>query len=171
MVEKSRGKTRSDTGKRLKGKAAVVTGAGGGIGQQTALLLAAEGASVVVNDTGGNMLGEGPSGRPADETVQMIKEQGGAAIANYDSVADYAKMERMIQSCVDNFGRLDILVCHAGIVGPGTIYEMSEKDWDSLIEVHLKGTFNCCRHAVMPMMKQGSGRIVKLPAYKAGHLI
>jgi NAD(P)-dependent dehydrogenase (short-subunit alcohol dehydrogenase family) len=147
-------------GQRLKGKNAVVTGAGRGIGRAIALALAAEGASVVVNDLGGGPDGIGADAAPADEVVQEIKNRGGLAVANYDSVADFAAADRLIKSCVDNFGRLDILVNCAGIVRGGTIYEMSEEDWDAVINIHLKGTFNCCRHACALMAQQGSGRII-----------
>ena len=145
---------------RLKGKNAVVTGSGRGIGRAIALALAAEGASVVVNDLGGGLDGIGADVAPVDEVVQEIKNLGGMAVANYDSVADFAAAERLIKSCVDNFGRLDILVNCAGISKGGTIYEMSEEDWDAVINVHLKGTFNCCRHACALMAQQGSGRII-----------
>lgn len=147
-------------GQRLKGKNAVVTGSGRGIGREVALALAAEGASVVVNDTGEAADGSGTDLGPADEVVQEIKSRGGLAIANYDSVADFANAEKLIKSCVDNFGRLDILVNCAGILRPGVIFAMSEEDWDLVIDVHLKGTFNCCRHACVLMRGQRDGRII-----------
>jgi len=145
---------------RLNGKGAVVTGAGRGIGRAIALDLAAEGASVVVNDPGVAWEGSGTDLGPADEVVREVKNRGGQAVANYDSVADFGKAEGLIKSCVDNFGRLDILVNCAGIVRPGVIFDITEEDWDAMIDVHLKGTFNCCRHASVLMRDQRSGRII-----------
>ncbi len=147
-------------GQRLNGKNAVVTGSGRGIGRAIALALAAEGASMVVNDPGVAPDGSGTDLNPANEVVQEIKNQGGLAVANYDSVADFANAGKLIKSCVDNFGRLDILVNCAGILRGAPIYDMSEEDWDAVINVHLKGTFNCCRHACALMVQQGSGRII-----------
>jgi NAD(P)-dependent dehydrogenase (short-subunit alcohol dehydrogenase family) len=144
----------------LEGKVAIVTGAGRGIGRAEALALAAEGASVVVNDLGGDHLGGGASHSPADEVVQEITNLGGKAVANYDSVADFQAAGRMIQSALDNFGRLDILVNNAGVFRDVLFHEMTEDDWDSVIAVHLKGTFNTCRHAVPVMMAQRYGRII-----------
>jgi len=148
-------------GERLKGRKAVVTGAGRGIGRAIALDLAAEGASVVVNDIGGDQLGGEVDTHPANEVVHTIKNRGGQAVANYDSVADFGKAERLIKSCVDSFGRLDILVnCAANFWGDGPIFDVTEEGWDAVVSTHLKGTFNCCRHASSLMRDQGGGRII-----------
>ncbi|MFC2058476.1 SDR family NAD(P)-dependent oxidoreductase [Chloroflexota bacterium] len=147
-------------GERLKGKNAVVTGSGRGIGREVVLALVAEGANVVVCDPGVARDGSDSSKAPADEVVEEIKKRGGKAIANYESVTDFAAAERLVKSCVDNFGRLDILVNCAGILRERMIFNMAEEEWDAVINVHLKGTFNCCRHACAIMKQQQSGRII-----------
>src|SRR5688572_27759745 len=144
----------------LKGKAAVVTGAGRGIGREVALLLAKEGASVVVNDPGVGRGGEQTEERPADEVVEEIRKLGGKAIANYDSVADYLKAGLMVKSCIDTFGRIDILVNVAGNLRERMIWNMSEDDFDSVVTVHLKGHWNMAHHAIKYMRQEGYGRIV-----------
>ena len=147
-------------GDKLKGKSAVVTGAGRGIGREVALALAAEGANVVVNDLGGTTAGEGISASPAEEVVSEIKSKGGLAVANSDSVTDFDAAGRIIQSCVDNFGRIDILVNSAGILRDRMCFNMSFEEWDGVIKVHLYGTFNCSRHACVHMREQKWGRII-----------
>ncbi len=147
-------------GTLLQGKVAIVTGAGRGIGQAEAFALAAEGASVVVNDVGTATDGAGADRSPADETVAAIKARGGNAVANHDSVADFAAAGRIIQSALDAFGRLDVLVNNAGTFLDGLIHETTESDWDRIIAVHLKGTFNTCHHAVKVLLKQRSGAII-----------
>src|SRR6059036_943406 len=132
--------------KRLEGRAAVVTGAGRGIGRAIAELLAAEGAAVVVNDLGAEVDGTGASRRVADEVVEAIRARGGTAIANADSVADFAAAERIVETAVEEFGAIDILVNNAGILLDRMIFNMSEEEWDAVVAVHLKGTFNCTRH-------------------------
>lgn len=144
----------------LKGKVAIVTGAGRGIGQAEALALAAEGARVVVNDYGSERAGGGGDGSPADETVEEIKRRGGEAVANYESVADYQAAGRIVQTALDAYGQLDVLVNNAGIFRDVLFHEMTEDDWDSIVSVHLKGTFNTCHHVVPLMMKQRSGAII-----------
>lgn len=146
--------------KRLQGKSAVVTGAGRGIGREIALALAAEGAKVVVNDAGVARDGTGSSAAPADEVVQLIKSRGGVAMANYESVADFTAAKRIIKACVDNFGKVDILCNVAGIARERMIFNMSEEEWDAVISVHLKGTFNCTRHACVRMREEKGGRII-----------
>jgi NAD(P)-dependent dehydrogenase (short-subunit alcohol dehydrogenase family) len=132
----------------LEGRVAIVTGAGRGIGREEALLLARHGAKVVVNDLGGSHDGSGGSSQsPADEVVAAIKAAGGDAIANGDNVADYKAAQRMIQAAIDQWGALHVVVNNAGILRDRMLFNMSEEDFDSVIAVHLKGTFNLCRHA------------------------
>jgi len=149
-------------GSRLKGKVAVVTGAGRGIGRGIALLMASEGAAVVVNDLGVSLDGQGRDTSAADETVAEIKAAGGQAVANHESVADYHGAERIIDSAVSTFGRLDVLVNNAGILRDRMVFNLSEDDFDAVIAVHLKGTFNCSRHAAVRMREQKTGRIISM---------
>ncbi len=129
---------------RLNGKIAVVTGAGRGIGKETALFLAKEGAKVIVNDLGGNTDGTGGT-QIADEVVEEIKSAGGEAVANYDSVSDFAGGQNIFQTAIDAFGGMDILINNAGILRDKTLFNMEENDWDQVIAVHLKGHFNCTK--------------------------
>ena len=129
---------------RLNGKIAVVTGAGRGIGKETALYMANEGAKVVVNDLGGNTDGTGGT-QIADEVVEEIKAAGGEAVANYDSVSDFAGGQNIFQTALDTFGGMDILINNAGILRDKTLFNMEENDWDQVIAVHLKGHFNCTK--------------------------
>ena len=131
----------------LDGKVAIVTGAGHGIGRGHALELAKEGATILVNDLGVSLSGEG-EGKDADLTVDLIRSRGGEAAANYEDVADFAGAKAMVEQAVEEFGRLDILVNNAGIARDATIWNMTEADWDSVIRVHLKGTFAPTHHAV-----------------------
>jgi NAD(P)-dependent dehydrogenase (short-subunit alcohol dehydrogenase family) len=131
----------------LDGKVAIVTGAGRGVGRGEALELAAAGASVVVNDVGSQLQGGGNDRRPADEVVELIRAEGGTASANYDDVADWEGAMNLVDSTVATFGGLDILVNNAGILRDKMIFSMEEDDWDSVIRVHLKGTFAPTRHA------------------------
>ena len=146
--------------KRLEGKVAVVTGAGGGIGKGEALALAAEGAKVVVNDLGVAGDGSGSSSSPADEVVQEIKKQGGEAVANYDSVATSEGGENIIKTAIDSFGRIDILVNNAGIARNKRVYNMTDEEWDIVMKVHLYGHFYCTRAACVHFRQQRSGRII-----------
>jgi NAD(P)-dependent dehydrogenase (short-subunit alcohol dehydrogenase family) len=125
----------------LDGKVAIVTGAGRGIGRGEAIGLAAEGASVIVNDLGGSWDGTGHDQRPAQQVVDEIVAAGGAAVANYDDIAEWDGGRRLIEQAIDTYGRLDILVCNAGIARDRTIFNMSESEWDDVIRVHLKGHF------------------------------
>ncbi|MBI3302473.1 MAG: SDR family NAD(P)-dependent oxidoreductase [Deltaproteobacteria bacterium] len=131
----------------LDGKVAIVTGAGRGIGREEALLLAKYGAKVVVNDLGGHFDGTGADTRPAQQVVDEIKAAGGEAVANYESVADFKAAKRIVQCALDSFGKLNILVNNAGILRDRMIFNMTEEEWDAVINVHMKGTFNCTRHA------------------------
>ncbi len=149
-------------GERLAGRAAVVTGAGRGIGRAIAELLAAEGAAVVVNDLGGNVDGSGAATSVAHEVVAGIRARSGTAVANYDSVADFRAAERIVDTAVKEFGAIDVLVNNAGILRDRMLFNMSEAEWDAVIAVHLKGTFNCTRHAAARMREQRRGRIVSM---------
>ena len=133
--------------KLLDGKVAIVTGAGRGIGRGEALLLAKNGAGVVVNDVGGGFDGEGGHHGPADDIVKEIRGFGGQAAPNYDSVVDFQAAKRIIDTAIDNFGKLDILINNAGILRDRMIFNMTEEEWDAVVGVHLKGTFNCTKHA------------------------
>ncbi len=146
--------------KRLEGKSAVVTGAGRGIGRAVSLELAKQGAKVVVCDLGGSKSGEGADAGPAQQVVAEIKKAGGTAIANGENVTDFAAAERIIKTCVDSFGKIDILVNCAGILRDRMTFNMTEQEWDAVIAVHLKGMFNMCRHASKLMREQKWGRIV-----------
>ena len=147
-------------GDRLKGKVAVVTGAGGGIGRGEAMLLAEEGAKVVVNDLGTERDGTGTTSSPADAVVAEIKAAGGEAVANYDNVATEEGGNNIIQTAVDNFGKIDILVNNAGILRDRMVFNMAAEEWDAVIKVHLYGTFNCTKPAAILMRQQRSGRII-----------
>jgi len=131
----------------LDGRVAIVTGAGRGIGRSTALLLAAEGASVVVNDLGANVDGSGTDASPAQQVVDDIISEGGKAIVSGADVSDHAAAEDLIKSAIAEFGRLDVLVNVAGILRDRMIFNMSEQEWDDVIRVHLKGTFNTSKFA------------------------
>ena len=126
---------------RFDGKVAIVTGAARGIGRGHALLLAQEGASVVVNDLGGEWDGSGADQRPAQLAVDEIVAAGGKAVANYDDVSDWEGGQRLINQAVETFGGLDILICNAGILRDRMTFNMTEEEWDSVIKVHLKGHF------------------------------
>ncbi len=123
------------------GKVAVVTGSGRGIGRSEALLLAGEGAKVVVNDLGGSGAGEGSDQTPAQQVVDEIKAAGGDAVANYDDCSSWSGAEGMIKQALDSFGRLDVLICNAGILRDKMSFNMSEAEFDDVIRVHLKGHF------------------------------
>ena len=128
-------------------RVAIVTGAGRGIGKEHALMLAAHGAKVVVNDLGGGQDGTGADTGPAQEVVDEIHAAGGQAVANTDDVSDFGAAERMVEQAVDEFGGLDVLVNNAGILRDRMLVNMEEHEWDAVIQVHLKGTFAPSRHA------------------------
>ena len=131
----------------VDGKIAIVTGSGRGVGRGEAMELAAQGAKVVVCDPGGSSKGEGNDTRPADDTVEIINKAGGEAVANYDDISSWDGAANVVRQAIDTFGGLDIVVNNAGILRDSTIVRMSEADWDGVIGVHLKGTFNMTRHA------------------------
>jgi NAD(P)-dependent dehydrogenase (short-subunit alcohol dehydrogenase family) len=134
----------------LDGKVAIVTGAGRGIGREEALVLAAEGAKVIVNDLGAGLHGEGGSdAHPAQEVVDLIKKNGGDAAVNGDDVSTWAGGKGLVEQAVDTFGSLDILVNNAGILRDKMSFNMDESDWDDVIRVHLKGHFTATHHAAV----------------------
>ncbi|MGC2174390.1 MAG: SDR family oxidoreductase [Acidimicrobiales bacterium] len=145
----------------LDGRVAIITGAGRGIGREHALLFAAEGAKVVVNDLGGGLDGSTSEATPAEEVVAEIKSFGGEAVANHDNVATWDGGERLINSAIDAFGDLHVLVNNAGILRDRVLVNLSEEDWDAVISVHLKGHFVPTRHAAAYWREQAkSGKTV-----------
>ncbi len=147
-------------GERLKDKGAVVVGGGGGIGGEIALALAAEGAKVLVNDPGGARDGAGSDTSTTDKTVARIRKMGGTAKANYASAVDFNAAREIVNSCIENFGRLDILVNAAGINREKMLWNMTEQDWDMVLKVHLYTNFNTIRWAAGIMREQRRGRII-----------
>jgi NAD(P)-dependent dehydrogenase (short-subunit alcohol dehydrogenase family) len=146
----------------LDERVAVVTGAGRGIGRAIALCLASEGARVVVNDIGVSLGGQGTDEDPAQQVVNEIVGHGGAAVASRDRVDDFDGAGRIVGTAVDTFGSIDILVNNAGIVRDRTLVKMDEADYDAVVAVHQKGTFNTARHAAPHMKEAGWGRIVNI---------
>ena len=144
----------------VEGRVVAITGAGGGIGREHALLFARQGAKVVVNDLGGSRDGTGASSEMADETVQAIKDAGGEAVANYDDVATPAGGAGVVQSALDAFGRIDVVVNNAGILRDRTFHKMSDEEWTAVIDVHLHGTYNVTRAAWPHLREQGHGRVI-----------
>jgi NAD(P)-dependent dehydrogenase (short-subunit alcohol dehydrogenase family) len=138
----------------------VVTGAGGGLGREYALTLAKEGASVVVNDLGGSRDGTGAGHSMADDVIKEIKDAGGRAVANYDSVAESDGAENIIKTAIDEFGKVDGVVSNAGILRDGTFHKMPFENWDSVLKVHLYGGYNVIRAAWPHFREQSYGRIV-----------
>jgi NAD(P)-dependent dehydrogenase (short-subunit alcohol dehydrogenase family) len=141
----------------LQGKSVLVTGAGGGIGRDFALAMAAAGASVLVNDLGTSVAGEGASTGPAQKVVDEIRAAGGRAAANTDSVADWASANRIVQAALDAFGRLDVVVNNAGILRDRFFFNMSVEEWRAVIDVHLNGSFYVARAAAPHFRAQQSG--------------
>jgi NAD(P)-dependent dehydrogenase (short-subunit alcohol dehydrogenase family) len=147
-------------GKMLEGKVALVTGSGRGIGREMALLMASHGASLVINDLGGSVDGEGGDQNPAEAVVAEIKQAGGNAVANTDSVAERKGAETMVQAAMDTYGQIDVVVNNAGILRDRIFHHMSEPEWDGVIAVHLNGSFNVSRAAAPYMRQQESGAYV-----------
>jgi NAD(P)-dependent dehydrogenase (short-subunit alcohol dehydrogenase family) len=134
-------------GSLCKGRVAIVTGGGRGLGREYALMLAEQGAKVVVNDLGGSAAGEGVDITPARQVVKEIRDSGGEAIANGNDVSDWTGAKAMIDEAVSTFGRLDVLINNAGILRDRMMVNMTEAEWDNVIKVHLKGTFAPSHHA------------------------
>ena len=145
---------------RFDNRVAVITGAGRGLGKAYALLLASKGAKVVVNDPGGSLKGDGTDVGPAQEVVNEIKAAGGEAVVNTDSVATPEGGQSIVQSAIDNYGRIDILIHNAGNVRYGSLKELSYEDFESVLSVHLRGAFHVVRPAFPLMCAAGYGRIV-----------
>ena len=146
----------------LEGKVVVVTGSGRGIGREIAIMMASRGAKIVVNDLGTTVAGEGNDIAPANETVQEIKDGGGDAVANGDNVATPAGGERIIQTALDTFGRLDGVVNNAGILRDRIFHRMSHADWEAVIHVHLMGCFNVSKAAALHFREHSSGAFIHL---------
>ena len=144
----------------LDGKVAIVTGAGRGIGAGVAKALASEGAKVMVCDIGATLDGEGKSSTPADQVVDEIKSSGGEASPNFMDISTMEGGESVVQTALDTYGKLDIVVTVAGILRDRMIFNMTEQEWDDVIKVHLKGTFAVCKYASILYRQQRSGRII-----------
>ena len=145
----------------LDGKTVLVTGGGNGIGKETALLAAREGAKVVVNDLGAGLAGDDAgSAGPAEEVAAEIRKAGGEAVSNSDSVTDFAAVKGMIEQAKDEFGGLNAIINPAGILRDGMFHKMSEDNWDAVIDVHLKGSFNVTRAAVEEFREKEDGSFV-----------
>ena len=144
----------------LDGKVAIVTGAGGGLGREHALLLAQEGAAIVVNDLGGARDGSGSGSAMADQVVDEIKAAGGEAVANYESVTSVEGGEKILKTALDAFDQVDILINNAGILRDKTLSKMEESEWDSVVAVHLKGTYCATRPVFNHMKERGAGGVI-----------
>jgi NAD(P)-dependent dehydrogenase (short-subunit alcohol dehydrogenase family) len=146
----------------MEGKVVVVTGAGGGIGREIAIMMAAAGARVIINDVGASLTGGGASVTPAQQTQAIIHQNGGLAEISTDSVAEWASAQKIIQAALDHFGRIDAVVNNAGILRDGIFHRMSADDWLAVISVHLNGSFFVSRAAAELYRKQESGAFVHI---------
>ena len=146
----------------LDGKVAVVTGAGGGIGREIALALAAEGVSIVVNDIGVSLSGDGGSESPAQETSGLITQKGGKAVISNESVSSWDSAQLVIKKAIDTFGKIDIIVNNAGILRDTIFHKMDPTDWENVINVHLNGSFYVSRAAAPFFREQNSGSFVHM---------
>ena len=154
----------------LEGKVALVTGAGGGLGETHALLLAQEGAAVIVNDLGGARDGSGGGNSMADQVVEKIKAMGGQAVADYGNVAKEEDANKMVQTAVEHFGKLDFLIANAGILRDKAFKNMTNEMWDIVLDVHLRGTYLTVRAAYNQMMNQESGGSIVVTSSTSGLL-
>ncbi len=154
----------------LDGKAALVTGAGGGLGRAHAMLLAKEGASVVVNDLGGSRDGTGAGHSMADAVVDEIRAAGGTAVPHYGSVTSKEDAQGMVQTAVENFGKLDIIIANAGILRDKTFKNMTDEMWDIVIDVHLRGTYLTTKAAFDHMLERGEGGRIIVTSSTSGLL-
>ncbi len=154
----------------LDGKVALVTGAGGGLGRAHAMLLAREGASVVVNDLGGARDGTGSSNTMAQKVVEEIKAEGGEAVANYGSVTDRNDAVAMVEETVSAFGKIDILIANAGILRDKSFKNMDDEMWDVVMDVHLRGTYLSTKAAYDKMIEQGNGGRIIMTSSTSGLL-
>jgi NAD(P)-dependent dehydrogenase (short-subunit alcohol dehydrogenase family) len=152
----------------LDNKVAIVTGAGGGLGRAHALLLAHEGASVVVNDLGGARDGTGSGQSMADTVVEEIIAAGGKAVANYGSVTDDAAAQSMVKTAMDSFGRVDILINNAGILRDRSFKNMTDAEWDAVIDVHLRGAYLATKHFWAALLEQGQGGRIIMTSSTSG---
>ena len=152
----------------VDGKVAIVTGAGGGLGKEHALLLAKEGASVVVNDLGGARDGTGAGTSMADGVVEEIKAAGGSAVANYGSVTDENAASEMVKTALENFGRIDILINNAGILRDRSFKNMTDAEWDAVIDVHLRGAYLATKRVWDQMLQQGEGGRIIMTSSTSG---
>ena len=146
----------------LENKVAIVTGGGGGIGREIALALAAEGASVVVNDIGVSLTGDGGSDSPAEETCGLVTQKGGKAVISNDSVSSWKSAQLIIQKALDTFGKIDIVINNAGILRDTIFHKMDPSDWEDVINVHLNGGFYVSRAAAPYFREQSSGAYVHM---------
>ncbi|MCW3476453.1 SDR family NAD(P)-dependent oxidoreductase [Limobrevibacterium gyesilva] len=146
----------------LEGKVAVVTGAGGGIGREIALMMAMQGARVVINDLGVSVTGDGGSATPAEQTKAIIEQRGGQAVISTDSVASWDSARNIVQTAIDAFGRIDVVVNNAGILRDVIFHKMTADDWNAVINVHLNGSFYVSRAAAEHFRKQENGAFVHM---------
>ncbi|KAK48774.1 SDR family oxidoreductase [Caballeronia sp. LZ029] len=150
------------TSRMMEGKVVVVSGAGGGIGRDIALLMARYGARVVVNDIGASLEGTGRDSTPGERVVEEIRAAGGEAVSNTDSVAESGAGERIVEQALDAFGRIDCVVNNAGILRDRFFHKMSDEEWDAVLKVHLYGSFNLSRAAANRFKDQESGTFVHM---------
>ena len=146
----------------LEGKVAIVTGAGNGIGREIAIMMAGQGAKVIINDVGASVSGEGQDATPAQQTKAIIAQNGGTSEISTDSVATWASAQKIVQAAMDHFGRIDIVVNNAGILRDQIFHRMTPEEWDSVIAVHLSGSFYVSRAAATHFRAQQSGAYVHM---------
>ncbi len=151
----------------LDGKVVLITGAGGGLGRTHAVLAAREGARVVVNDLGGSRDGSGASAM-ADQVVEEIRAAGGEAVADYGSVTDRAQARAMVQTAIDNWGKLDYCICNAGILRDKSFKNMTDEQWDIVLDVHLRGTYLVTKAAYDHMIERGEGGSILMTSSTSG---